>query len=263
MTQKSTGSFAMKTVFITGAGAGIGQATARLFAKNNWFVGLYDRDEAAVHTLAQELGTDRAMAGRLDVSSVEDWQNSLAEFFEHTGRLDVLVNNAGILYSGKFENIPLENHRRQIDINVQGVINGCHTAFQYLHKTPNSRVINLSSASAIFGQPDLVTYAATKFAIRGLTEGLNIEWKAHGITVLDIMPMFVSTAMVTNMDANSFRKMGAKLTPLDVAKTVYTAATKRNMPIHNPVGISTKVFMAVASVMPDRLNVLINSTLSK
>jgi len=252
----------MKTVFITGAGAGIGQAAARLFAKKGWFVGLYDRDEAAVHTLAQELGTERAMAGRLDVTSIEDWQNSLAEFCEHTGKLDLLVNNAGILYSGKFENTPLENHHRIIDINVQGLINGCYIAFPYLQKTPNARVINLSSASAIFGQPDLVTYAASKFAVRGITEGLNSEWRAHGITVVDIMPMFVKTAMVTNMDANSFRKMGARLTPNDVAAAIYAAATNRSVPLHTLVGLSTKLMYKASGLMPDKLNHWVNRLIS-
>lgn len=253
----------MKCVFITGAGAGIGQETARLFAKKGWFVGLYDRDEAAVQRLADEIGNKQAIFGKLDVTDIDGWKKSLAAFFDKTSQLDLLINNAGILYSGAFENISLQQHKQLIDINVQGVINGCHSAFPYLQTTPHSRVINLSSASAIYGQPDIATYSASKFAIRGLTEALDNEWKVQGIRVLDIMPLFVKTAMVTDMKAGSFRKMGARLTPLDVAQTIYHVAKEKVPPTHTPVGLSTRLLYTVSGLAPDRLNHWLNGLLSK
>lgn len=253
----------MKCVFITGAGAGIGQETARLFAKKGWFVGLYDRDEAAVQRLSDEIGSKQAIFGKLDVTDVEGWKKSLAAFFDKTSQLDLLINNAGVLHSGAFENITLQQHKQIIDINVQGVINGCHSAFPYLQTTPHSRVINLSSASAIYGQPDIATYSASKFAIRGLTEALDNEWKVQGIRVLDIMPLFVKTAMVTDMKAGSFKKMGARLTPLDVAKTIYHAATDKLPPTHTPVGLSTRLLYKISGFAPDRLNHWLNGLLSK
>jgi len=253
----------MKCVFITGAGAGIGQETARLFAKQGWFVGLYDRDEDAVKRLANEIGSKQALYGKLDVTDVKQWKKSLAEFFDKTSKLDLLINNAGILYSGAFENITIEQHQKIIEINVQGVINGCHSAFPYLQTTPHSRVINLSSASAIYGQPDIATYSASKFAIRGLTEALDNEWKVQGIRVLDIMPLFVKTAMVTDMKAASFRKMGAKLTPNDVAKTIFQVAKQKSPATHTPVGLSTRLLYTVSGFAPDRLNHWLNGLISK
>lgn len=253
----------MKCVFITGAGAGIGQETARLFAKQGWFVGLYDRDEAAVKRLADEIGSKQALYGKLDVTDVDQWKKALSAFFDKTSQLDLLINNAGILYSGAFENITAQQHQQIINVNVQGVINGCHSAFPYLQTTPNSRVINLSSASAIYGQPDIATYSASKFAVRGLTEALDNEWKIQGIRVLDIMPLFVKTAMVTDMDAGSFRKMGAKLTPNDVAQTIFHVTKQKFPATHTPVGLSTRLLYTISGFAPDRLNHWLNGLISK
>ena len=252
----------MKCVFITGAGAGIGQETARLFAKKGWFVGLYDRDEAAVKKLAEEIGSKQAMFGKLDVTDADGWKKSLADFFDQTSQLDLLINNAGILHSGGFESIALEKHKQLIDINVQGVINGCHNAFPYLQTTPNSRVINMSSASAIYGQPEIATYSASKFAIRGLTEALDNEWRIQGIRVVDIMPLFVKTAMVTDMNAGSFKKMGAHLTPNHVAQAIYRVAKEKKPATHTPVGLSTRLLYTLSGLAPDRLNHWINGLLS-
>ncbi len=254
-----------KAVFITGAGAGIGLATARAFAKQGWFVGLYDRDEAAVKKLALELGSEHALAGKLDVTDVKGWEKSLATFFGRTNRLDVLINNAGVLFSGPFENITIQQHKQIFDVNVQGVVNGCHSALQYLKQTPHSRVVNVSSASAIYGQPSLATYSASKFAIRGLTEGLDNEWRVHGIRVVDVMPLFVQTALVTDMDAASFRKLGVHLTPQDVADAIIRVATGRSLltPTHTPVGLSTRVLYAVSGLAPDRLNHWLNGFVGK
>ena len=253
----------MKCVFITGAGAGIGQETARLFAKQGWFVGLYDRDEDAVKRLADEIGSKQALYGKLDVTDIGQWKKSLAAFFDKTSQLDLLINNAGILHSGSFESITVEQHQQLININVQGVINGCHSAFPYLQTTPYSRVINLSSASAIYGQPDIAVYSASKFAIRGLTEALDNEWRVQGIRVLDIMPLFVKTAMVTNMKAASFRKMGAKLTPKDVAQTIFRVAKEKSPATHTPVGLSTRLLYTVSGFAPDRFNHWLNGLISK
>lgn len=253
----------MKCVFITGAGAGIGQETARLFAKQGWFIGLYDRDEASVKRLAEEIGDKQAIYGKLDVTDVDGWKKSLAAFFDKTSQLDLLINNAGILYSGSFESITLTQHQQLMNINVQGVINGCHSAFPYLQTTPHSRVINLSSASAIYGQPDIATYSASKFAIRGLTEALDNEWKVQGIRVIDIMPLFVKTAMVTDIKAASFRKMGAKLTPHEVAKTIFQVAKQKHPATHTPVGLSTRLLYTMSGFAPDRLNHWLNGVISK
>lgn len=217
------------SVFISGAAQGIGAEIARLFHKNGYKVGIYDINEEQAQALAAELGTD-AKAGYLDVSNYRQWQIALQEFKNWAGELNILVNNAGILYSGPFENTTIQSHHRTVDINIKGVLNGCHTALAHLKEASFARVINLSSASAIYGQADLASYSASKFAVRGLTEALDVEWQKHHIRVLDVMPLFVQTNMVKNMDAGSIQNIGVDLTPADVAKQVLHLAQQKIMP---------------------------------
>lgn len=251
-----------KCILITGAGAGIGATTAQLFVKNGWRVGLYDRDLHAVQALAASLG-DNAHAGLLDVTQANQWDQALADFMAWSGRLDVLLNNAGILYSGPFESINLQDHTRLLQVNVQGVIHGCHAALPYLQQNKAARVINLSSASALYGQQNLATYSASKFAVRGLTEALDGEWARYGVRVMDIMPLFVQTAMVKDMNAGSIKRMGVHLTPADVAAVIWRAANAHSSlaPTHWPVGWPARALYHLIGVTPDRVNKLINSWL--
>lgn len=253
-----------KAIFITGAGAGIGAATAQLFLKKGWRVGLYDVNRDALSALVNQYDHKNAHIGFLDVTDPQGWQHALNEFCAWSGRLDVLFNNAGILYSGAFEHTALEQHSKTFAVNVQGVINGCHSALPYLKQTNQARIINMSSASAIYGQADLASYSASKFAIRGLTEALDVEWHKYGIRVLDVMPLFVQTAMVTNMDAKSIQRMGVKLSADHVAKIVYKAATAshRLAKTHWTVGASSSAMFSLSGLMPNRLNKRINQWLS-
>lgn len=250
----------MPSILISGAGQGIGAAAAKLFYQQGYKVGIYDINAVQAQKLAQQLG-ENAKAGLLDVANIEHWQNALTEFTQWAGELNVLVNNAGILYSGAFEHTDIASHHRTIDINVKGVINGCYASLPYLQKAAFARVINLSSASAIYGQADLATYSASKFAVRGLTESLDIEWQKYGIRVLDVMPLFVQTAMVKDMDAESIRKMGVHLTPDDVAEQILRLAALKThafTPTHRAVGFKTKVLFNLSKISPQFVNRLSN-----
>lgn len=245
-----------QAVLITGAAAGIGRATARLFAQQGWLVGLADIDTTGLDLLRDEIGADNAFSMHLDVTQPEQWDAVLTAFYQRSGRLDLLVNNAGILISGNFESNPLARHHALIDVNIKGMINGCHLSLPYLQKTAGARVINLSSSSAIYGQASLATYSASKFAVRGLTEALNIEWQKYGIYVMDIMPLFVQTEMVTNMDARSIEVFGVQLTADDVAQTIWQAANQRTRisRVHWPVGWMTTWLLRLTGLSPNWLN---------
>ena len=165
-----------KSIFITGAAAGIGRATALRFAAAGWRVGLYDVNQVGLKALVSEIGP-QAVAGRLDVTDGAGFAKALAAFAEPSdGRIDVLFNNAGVLSTGDFESMPLARCYALIDINTKGVVNGCHAALPYLAATKGARVINMASASAIYGTPAFAVYSATNFFVKGLTEALNIEW---------------------------------------------------------------------------------------
>ena len=256
------------TIFISGAAAGIGRATALAFARRGYRVGAYDIDIAGLASLREAItatGGDVAI-GQLDVADADDWAEQLAAFTGGPRRLDILVNNAGVLSSGRFEDIGLQTQRRMVDINFYGTVAGLHTAFPYLRDTARAQVVNLCSASAIYGQPELATYSATKFAVRGLTEALELEWRRHDIRVIAMWPLFVATAMVEGLETGSSRSLGVHLTAEDVAEEIY-ATTRPNrtwLPkVHYPVGRQAKLFTGLAQVSPSRIQRLLNKTVSR
>ncbi len=240
----------MDNIFITGAAAGIGSETARLFAARGWRVGLADRDEAGLARLQAELGA-LASTYPLDVTDIAQVRAALAAFTASTGgRLRVLHNNAGILKIGPFEAISPEDHRRIVDINVTGTINVLHAAFSHLQGTSGAQVVNMSSASAMYGTPDFASYAASKHAVRALTEALDIEWRQHGIRVTDLMPPFVNTGMVQSQtyQAPVIERLGVNLTPQQIAAEVW--ALVESPRLHRPVTAQLRALWWAIRVMP-------------
>ncbi|MGE4519048.1 MAG: SDR family oxidoreductase [Desulfobacteraceae bacterium] len=220
-----------KTIFITGAGSGIGKAVAELFTKKGWFTGIYDIDSKKAASAAKEIGEDNCCFGEVDVSDRNSVENALGSFAVQTGgKLNVLFNNAGILRAGFFSQLSLEEQLLQIDINLKGVINCSYSALPYLRKTRDSRIINMSSASAVYGTAHLAVYSASKAAVSSLTESLNMEFEKEGIHVSDIRVPFVKTSLIgTSTQAASLKKMGAKLLPEDVAELVFSSLETRKI----------------------------------
>lgn len=243
----------MKRVFISGGAAGIGRATAEQFIKAGFDVGIGDVNELALRETAKTLGK-ACHPYVLDVCDPAAWARALEGFTGKDGRLDVLINNAGILYAGRAEAISFEQHSRLVDINIKGVIAGCQAALPYLKNVRHSRVINLCSASAIYGQPSIASYSASKFFVRGWTEALNIEWARYDIQVLSVWPIFVKTAMVDNApEMKAVDKMGVSLSPADVAKVLLRLARQRQPAMHTPIGLQSSLFKRFANLMPDAI----------
>lgn len=241
-----------KTIFITGAGSGIGREVAKRFADKGWFVGLYDINEQSVKALAEGFGEERCCYGRMDVTKREEVERSLEAFAEVTGgRLDVLYNCAGILRIGHFERVSIQAHIAHINVNLAGLVRVTYAAFPLLAGTSGARVINMSSASADYGTPDFASYSASKFGVRGLTEALNLEWRRHGIHVCDIMPPFVRTPLLKDApeDLTSIQRLGVRLTPQNVARTVHRAAVGRRK-VHWPVGWQYIPLYYLSTVLP-------------
>ena len=239
-----------KSIFITGAAQGIGKATAQLFASKGWSVGLYDMNPTTLEQTKMKIGA-MATAYVGSVTDNDTLKSALEDFAKkHNNQLDVLVNNAGILKVGELDELPLEAHEAIIDVNLKGVFKTTYFALPFLKDAKNSHIINLSSASAIFGQPEITAYAATKAAVKSMTEGLNMSLEKHGIIVSDLLPIFVKTPMVEN----NYGSMGVqdpsdvKLTPAMVANVVWKAAHSKK--IHWTVGTDTKALYLLSGLFP-------------
>ena len=259
-----------KSVFITGAAAGIGRATALSFAKNGYVVGAYDLDEVGLKTLSTEiedLGAT-AVTGHLDVTDAEEMAQRVGEFASAAGnRLDVMINNAGILIAGRFEEIAVTAHHKEIDVNTKGVVNGLHAAFPFLRATPGSVVVNMASASAIYGQAELANYSATKFFVRAMTEALDLEWKRYGIRVIAMWPLYVQTAMTADVRTGTTDSLGIRLTAQDIADDIVAAvnpslARRLIHQVHFPVGSQAKTLAVGARFSPAWLTRLVNKRLA-
>lgn len=238
-------------IFITGAGAGIGRETARLFASKGWFVGAADRDETALTALKNELGEKLCSTHVIDVVDEASVRQGLKDFASLTdGRLRLLHNNAGILKVGPFEEISLAAHRAVVEVNVIGLMTVLHAAFPYLKATPGAQVVNMSSASAAYGIPDFASYSASKHAVRAMTEALDIEWEPHDIRVCDLMPPFVNTGMVKQNEQGSrlFERLGVNLTPDIVAAQVW--AQVKQPRLHRPISAQFKALWPIAKSAP-------------
>ncbi len=246
-----------KAIFITGGGSGIGRATAQLFAARGWFVGLADVNEAGIAETRALLPDGQSSAHVMDVRDRAQCAAALAKFVTLSGgRLDVMFNNAGIARGGKLESISAADHDLLIDINFKGVLYGAEAALPYLKATPRSCLLNTASAAALYGTPKAAVYSATKFAVRGLTEALDMEWAAHGIKVRSIMPSFIDTPLLdapvsgTNRNARE-DVVRAKLefTPVEaVAQAAWNAV--HGKAIHTPVGRTARLLALVARWAP-------------
>ena len=239
------------SIFITGAASGIGRETALLFAQRGWRVGAADLDEAGLARLATDIGEERCLTGRLDVRDAAAYRERIAAFGAWTGgRMDALFNCAGIMRMAPFEQTPIEEHVRTVEVNVIGVLIGIHSAFALLKATPGAHVVSMGSASGFYGVPDLATYSASKFFIRGLTEGLNIEFERHGITVTDLMPLYVDTPMVRTQEyrAGSLRTFGARLQPRQIAEIVWKAVHGNR--VHWVPGALLKTLTYLGNALP-------------
>lgn len=216
----------MKSIFITGAGSGMGREAALLFHANGWRVGAIDRNENGLASLSQQLGAQRLWTRTVDVTDKAALEAALADFCAGNpdGGLDMMWNNAGIGESGWFEDVPYEAAMRVVDINFKAVLSGAYAALPYLEKTPGSLMFSTSSSSATYGMPRLAVYSATKHAVKGLTEALSVEWRRHGVRVADVLPGLIDTPILT---ATPDHSNGAGATRS--AEEIRAAAPKKGM----------------------------------
>jgi len=251
---------AQKSIFITGGGSGIGQATATLFAARGWRIGLADVDAKGLAGTAAMLPADMVETYEMDVRDRDAWVASLDAFTAPAGgRLDVLFNNAGIGTGGPLAEMSFEDIDRTVSINLMGALNGARIGYAYLARTPGSCLLNTASASAIYGTSGLVPYSMTKFGVRALTEGLDGEWHGAGIKVRDLVPGFIETPLLNKPVSGSNQSIretvtaaGLELTPVDKVAEAAWAAVHGDR-LHSYVGKTAFRLAFAARWMPGKL----------
>jgi NADP-dependent 3-hydroxy acid dehydrogenase YdfG len=209
------------TAAITGAGRGIGRATAEAFLRQGMKVAIGDVDFEAAQKTASELGP-AAIALPLDVTDRDSFAAFLDGAEEHFGPLDVIVNNAGIMQVGRFIDEDDLTARRMVDINVHGVILGMKLALARMIPRDRGHIVNISSQAGKFGAPGGATYSATKHAVVGLTEAIRGELRLMGahVDVSYVMPFVVNTELGAGL--GEARGM-SNLEPADVADAIVDA----------------------------------------
>ncbi|MDU1463905.1 (S)-acetoin forming diacetyl reductase [Dermabacter sp.] len=183
-----------KVAFVTGAAQGIGLAIAKRLHADGFRVALADFNEEGVKSAASELGED-AISLKVDVSSRDDVHAAVDRTVEEFGRLDVVVNNAGLGPSTPIEGITEEVYRKVFDVNVGGTLWGIQAALKHMKET-GGKIINASSQAGQVGNPDLAVYGGTKFAVRGITQTAARDLAKYGITVNAFCPGIVKTPMM-------------------------------------------------------------------
>lgn len=178
-----------KVILITGASSGIGEATARRLAADGHRVVLgarrTDRLEKLSHDLRAHGGT--ASYRRLDVTSLDDMRSFVDAAKAEHGRIDVLVNNAGVMPLSPLESLLVEEWDRMLDVNVRGVLHGIAAALPVMRAQGAGHVVNIASIGAYEVVPTAAVYCATKFAVRAISDGLRQE-STNGIRVSVVSP---------------------------------------------------------------------------
>lgn len=197
---------ATKVIVITGASSGLGEATARRLSAEGATVVLGARRADRIQSLAAELTRNggKALAMTTDVVHRDQMKKLVDAAVEAYGRIDVMINNAGLMPQALLERLQIDEWDRMIDVNIKGVLYGIAAALPHMQRQKSGHFINVSSVAGHRVGPGFAVYAATKYAVRALSEGLRQEVKPYNIRTTVISPGAVATELpdsVTDPDA--------------------------------------------------------------
>ncbi len=187
--------FVGKQAIVTGAGSGIGAALCRALAGAGADVVCTDVDGDAAYRTASALG-DRATSARLDVTDAGAVQAAVDDVVARTGRLDLMFNNAGIVWGGETELLTLDQWNAIIDVNIRGVVHGVAAAYPQMIKQGHGHIVNTASMAGLTAAGQITSYVMTKHAIVGLSLALRSEAAAHGVGVLAVCPSAIETPLL-------------------------------------------------------------------
>jgi short-subunit dehydrogenase len=232
---------AERVVAVTGGGRGIGLATARALAARGARVAVGDLDGGLAAQAGGELGVP------LDVTSRESFSAFMGTVADRIGPIDVLINNAGVMHVGPFLDEDDDWTRRQLDVNVHGVILGCKLALPEMVARGSGHIVNVASAAAKVGVPREAVYAATKHAVLGLSESLRAELRGTGVELSVVLPGLVRTEL-----AAGTLKGSKVLAPENVAQAIVKTLERPRFDVYVPRSYSGLPLLAAVLPRPVR-----------
>jgi len=238
-----------KVIVITGASSGMGEAAARHLAANGAKVVLAARRLDRIEAIASELKQQgkEATAVQVDVAKYEDVENLIRVTVKAYGRVDVLINNAGLMPLSRLDQGKVDEWNRMIDVNIRGVLHGIAAALPYMKAQKSGHIINTASVAAHLIFPASSVYSATKFAVRALTEGLRQESAAYNIRATLISPGAVKTELLDHITDKEVQAVNQDYVE-NVGVPAETYARMVAFAINEPedVGVSEIIFRPTA-----------------
>lgn len=190
-----------KVVVITGASSGLGEATARMLSSMGATVVLAARRKDRIDALAKELKDKggKAMSVETDVTDATQVKALVDAAVKKYGRINAMLNNAGLMPQSLLEQLKIEDWNRMIDVNIKGVLYGIAAALPYMKEQKSGHIINVSSVAGHLVHPGSAVYSATKYAVRAISEGLRQEVKPYNIRTTVISPGAVATELTLSV----------------------------------------------------------------
>lgn len=194
-----------KVALISGGARGMGAAHTRALAAEGAKVVIGDVLDEEGAKLADELGADTARFVRLDVTAPEQWQAAAQVAIDDFGKLDVLVNNAGIAKYNTIENFDIAGWQQVLDVNLTGTMLGMHAAVKPMKAAGGGSIINISSVEGMRGTAGLYGYVASKWGVRGLAKAAAVELAPHNIRINSVLPGLIRTRMTIAIPDDSLQ----------------------------------------------------------
>jgi NAD(P)-dependent dehydrogenase (short-subunit alcohol dehydrogenase family) len=241
--------FADKTAFVTGGASGIGLALGRAFAEAGMKVMLADVEAGALEKALRSLGNydNRVRGIRCDVADAESVERAAQATFDAFGNVHVVCNNAGVAAGGGIDNISIDNWRWVVDVNLMGVLYGVRSFLPHmLRHREGGHIVNTASMAGMINGMGFSPYAATKFAVVAMSEGLAMQLQPHGIGVSVLCPEFVRTR-IGESGRNRPARYGEAppLDPASPAAAVVAEIARRLEAGIDPAQVAAKVLDAI------------------
>ncbi|OXS54541.1 hypothetical protein B1A99_26720 [Cohnella sp. CIP 111063] len=244
--------FREKVCLVTGGGSGLGREVCSQLADRGACVIIADLNEEAARDVAQQISNHggTAIASYVDVTDPKSIEALIEAALAQYGRLDYMFNNAGITVVGEFRDLPLDEVKKVLDVNLTGILHGAHYAFRIMEKQGYGHIVNTASGFGLVPGPTNLPYTMAKFGVVGLSETMRCEGLDLGIKVSVICPGYIQTSMIDNMrtfnadPADVISQIPAKMVhPQQAARLVLRGVEKNRAIITFPSYVGVLTFL--------------------